>query len=88
MRDTIVASMTNFGRPYLVVDNGDYRGNRELYIKHLYEGQELDLLYAEKTLQHVYLLWGRPVHLETVYENKRILLSYDGERSSKSTLEK
>ncbi len=88
VRDTIVASMTNFGRPYLVVDNGDYRGNRELYIKHLYEGQELDLPYAEKTLQHVYLLWGRPVHLETMYENKRILLSYDGERNSKSTLEK
>ena len=88
VRDTIVASMTNFGRPYLVVDNGDYRGNRELYIKHLYEGQELDLPYAEKTLQHVYLLWGRPVHLETIYENKRILLSYDGERNSKSTLEK
>ena len=88
VRDTIVASMTNFGRPYLVIDNGDYRGNRELYIKHLYEGLELDLVYAEKTLQHIYLLWGRPVHLETVYEGKRILLSYDGERNSKSTLEK
>ena len=88
VRDTIVTNMTNFGHPYLVVDNGDYRGNRELYIKHLHEGQDLDLHYAEKTLQHIYLLWGRPVHLETVYENKRILLTYDGERNSKSTLEK
>lgn len=88
VRDMIVANMTNFGYPYLVVDNGDYRGNRELYIKHMYEGQELDLNYAEKTLQHVYLIWGRPVHLETVYDNKRILLTYDGERNSKSTLEK
>jgi len=88
VRDTIVANMTNFSYPYLVVDDGDYRGNRELYIKHLFEGQELDLVYAEKTLQYVYLLWGRPVHLETVYEGKRILLSYDGERNSKSTLEK
>jgi stage V sporulation protein R len=88
VRDTIVTNMTNFGYPYLVIDNGDYRGNRELYIKHLYEGQDLDLNYAEKTLQHVYVLWGRPVHLETLYENKRILLTYDGERNSKSTLEK
>jgi stage V sporulation protein R len=88
VRDTIVTNMTNFGHPYLVVDDGDYRGNRELYIKHLYEGQELDLGYAEKTLQHVYTLWGRPVHLETVFDNKRILLTYDGERNSKSTLEK
>ncbi len=88
VRDTIVANMTNFGHPYLVVDNGDYRGNRELYIKHLFEGQELDLNYAEKTLNHVFQLWGRPVHLETVFEGKRILMTYDGERNSKSTLEK
>ncbi|GHO87792.1 SpoVR family protein [Dictyobacter formicarum] len=87
VRDTIVANMTNFGHPYLVVDNGDYHGNRELYLTHLFEGQELDLNYAEKTLQYVYILWGRPVHLETVYEGKRILLTYDGERNSKSTLE-
>src|SRR5579883_3233057 len=88
VRDGIVASLTNFGSPYLVVDNGDYHGNRELYIVHVFEGQELDLNYAEKTLQHVYLLWGRPVHLETVYDGKKILLSYDGERNSKTTLEK
>jgi stage V sporulation protein R len=88
VRDGIVASMTNFGTPYLVVDDGDYHGNRELYIKHLFEGQELDMSYAEKTLQHVYTLWGRPVHLETVYESKRILISYDGERNSKTSLEK
>lgn len=88
VRDGIVASLNNFGSPYLVVENGDYRGNRELYIVHVFEGQELDMNYAEKTLQHVYLLWGRPVHLETVYDGKKILLSYDGERNSKSTLEK
>ncbi|HVB72618.1 MAG TPA: SpoVR family protein [Ktedonobacteraceae bacterium] len=88
VRDGIVASMTNFGSPYLVVENGDYRGNRELYINHLFEGQELDMVYAEKTLQHVYTLWGRPVHLETIFEGKRILLTYDGERNTKSSLEK
>ena len=88
VRDGIVTSLSNFGTPYLVVDNGDYRGNRELYIKHMYEGQELDMNYAEKTLQHVYTMWGRPVHLETVVDGKNILLTYDGERNSKSSLEK
>jgi stage V sporulation protein R len=88
VRDNIVANMTNFGFPYLVIDDGDYHGNRELYIKHMFEGQELDLNYAEKTLQHVYTIWGRPVHLETIYDGKHILLSYDGERNSKTSLEK
>lgn len=88
VRDSIVANLNNFGSPYLAVENGDYRGNRELYLAHVFEGQELDLVYAEKTLQHVYHIWGRPVHLETIYDGKKILLSYDGERNSKSTLEK
>lgn len=88
VRDGIVASMNNFGAPYLVVENGDFRGNRELHIVHVFEGQELDMNYAEKTLQHVHLLWGRPVHIETIYDGKKILISYDGERSTKSTLEK
>lgn len=88
VRDSITANLNNFGSPYLVVENGDYHGNRELYVAHVFEGQELDMNYAEKTLQYVFLLWGRPVHLETVYDGKKVLLSYDGERSSKTTLEK
>ena len=30
VRDTLVGSMTNFGQPYIVVDDGDYQANGEL----------------------------------------------------------
>jgi len=86
VRDALVDSMTNFGFPYIVVEDGDHRGNRELYLKHRFEGREMDIPYAEKTLQHVYRLWGRPVHLETVVEGKPTLLSYDGKTNSTTTL--
>lgn len=79
VRDALVANMTNFGFPYIVVADGDYNGNRELYLKHLYEGAELEQRYAQKTLEHVYRLWGRPVHLETVIDDEKIVLRYDGE---------
>lgn len=36
------------GFPYLTVNDGDYLKNNELYIKHWYEGIELDLKYLEK----------------------------------------
>ncbi|HEY7350525.1 MAG TPA: SpoVR family protein [Ktedonobacterales bacterium] len=88
VRDSIVASMTNFGYPYLVIEDADYRRNSELYLKHRFEGQELDLIYGEKTLQYVYQLWGRPVHLETVYDERRILLSYDGDKNQRINLDK
>ena len=32
VRDRLVSNMTNFGFPYIVVADGDYNGNRELYL--------------------------------------------------------
>jgi stage V sporulation protein R len=79
VRDQLVANMTNFGFPYLQIEDGDYNGNRELYLKHCYEGTELDLRYARKALEHVQTLWGRAVHLETVTDEEVTVLHYDGE---------
>src|SRR5918911_3831579 len=42
VRDQLVANMTNFGFPYIVVADGDYNNNRELYLKHHYNGEEHD----------------------------------------------
>jgi stage V sporulation protein R len=79
VRDQLVANMTNFGFPYIVVADGDYNGNRELYLKHQYEGAELEMSYARKVLEHVHTLWGRPVHLETVADGEPVRLHYNGE---------
>jgi stage V sporulation protein R len=84
VRDTILVSMTNFGQPYIVVEDGDYRLGRELYLKHCHEGDDLDLDYADKTLKYVYQLWSRPVHLETVVEGKKTVLSYEGQHGRAS----
>jgi len=79
VRDQVVSNMTNFGFPYLQVEDGDYNRNRELYLKHCYEGTELDLRYARKALEHVHTLWGRTVHLETVVDGETTVLRYDGQ---------
>jgi stage V sporulation protein R len=77
VRDAIVQSMTNFGVPYIVVEDGDYQRRRELLLRHQFDGQPLDLQYAEKTMDMLYRIWGRPVHLETVLEEVPTLLSFD-----------
>lgn len=79
VRDQLVANMTNFGFPYIVVADGDYNNNRELYLKHAFEGAELDANYARKVLEYVYTLWGRPVHLETLVDQERVVMHYNGE---------
>lgn len=78
VRDQLVNMRVNGGFPYLTVTNGDYLKNGELYIKHWYEGIELDIKYLEKVLPYMYQLWGRGVHLETMIEERKMLFTYDG----------
>jgi stage V sporulation protein R len=87
VRDGIVASMTNFGSPYIVVVDADYNGNTELLLRHQFEGQELDIPYAQKTLEYVQHIWSRPVHLETTLDDQRVRLSYNGEKHGRTVLE-
>ncbi|OUA04261.1 stage V sporulation protein R [Bacillus thuringiensis serovar finitimus] len=56
----------------------NYLKNGELYIKHSYEGIELDLKYLEKVLPYLHQLWGRTVHMESIVESKGVVFSYDG----------
>jgi stage V sporulation protein R len=84
VRDQLVANMTNFGFPYIEVVEGDFDGNRELYLRHRYEGAELDQKYARKVLEYVHRLWGRPVHIETKVEDETVVWNYDGEEHSES----
>lgn len=86
IRNQLVSSRVNGGFPYIVVENGDYRRNGELYLKHMYEGTELDLKYLEKVLPYIYQLWGRNVHIETVVDEKRVLFSYDSKAVRKLIL--
>lgn len=83
VREQLVRSRINGGFPYLVAVNGDYRRNGELYIRHQYEGIELDLKYVERTLPYVVRLWGKPVHLETVLEDKKVVFSHDGTKHTR-----
>lgn len=79
VRDQLVSMRVNGGFPYLTVVDGDYNRNGELYLMHHYEGIELDLPYLEHVLPYIYDLWGRPVHMETMVEERTIRYSCDGE---------
>lgn len=78
VRDQLVGMRVNGGFPYITVNDGDYLKNGELYLKHWYEGIELDLKYLEKVLPYIHQLWGRATHMETVIEGRNMLFTYDG----------
>ncbi|HEY0829287.1 MAG TPA: SpoVR family protein [Bacilli bacterium] len=85
-RDQLIYSRVNGGFPYLVVRDGNYLNNGELLLQHAYEGIELDLKYIEKTLPYVHQLWGKPIHLETLIEEKPVLFSFDGRKHHRQFL--
>ncbi|RHW34135.1 SpoVR family protein [Neobacillus notoginsengisoli] len=77
VRDRLVSMRVNGGFPYITVNDGDYLKNGELYLKHWYEGIELDVKYLEKVLPYIRQLWGRTVHIETMIEERSMLFTYD-----------
>lgn len=85
IRDQLVYSRVNGGYPYLEVTDGNYQRNGELVVAHRYEGVELDLKYVERTLPYLVQLWGKTVHLETVVDDKPVVFSCDGNKTSRRT---
>jgi len=62
----LLLQFTNFGKPTVVVEDGNYRNRNELLLSHQYNGIMLDLPQARQVLERVYELWGRPVALKTI----------------------
>jgi stage V sporulation protein R len=62
----LLLQFTNFGKPTVVVADGNFCNRNELLLEHRYNGVVMDLEQAKQTLERVFELWGRPVHLRTI----------------------
>lgn len=76
----LLFQLTNRGRPLIYVQDGNYDNRGELLLDHRYAGPELKTDQAVDTLASLYRLWGRPVMIESVLEEKVVLLTYDGKK--------
>jgi stage V sporulation protein R len=65
LREMIVKSFSHSGIPKIFVDDGNFMGSGELYLRHEFIGAELYPEYAQKTLDHILFLWGNKCLLET-----------------------
>ena len=86
VKQRLLFSLTNFGKPFIYVVNGNHRNRGELLLKHHHNGIDLRMNEAKDTLANVQFIWSRPVHLETIVDGKQTVLSYDGtEHTQKPT---
>ncbi len=78
VKQQLLFSLTNMGRPRIQVRDANYKNRGELFLEHAYNGVELKLDYARDTMVNLHKLWTRPVHVETILNEEKIVLSYDG----------
>jgi len=68
LRTILKRHLTLYGTPIIYVKDGNYNDNRELYLVHKTDPRapfELNPQYEQGTLEKIFNLWGRPVHIET-----------------------
>lgn len=88
VKQQLLFNLTNLGRPIIRVVDGNYHNRNELLLEHNYNGIELKHSFAEDTLVSIQRLWNRPVHIRTVLEDSRVILSFDGKEHSHTDIGK
>jgi stage V sporulation protein R len=82
VKEKLLFMLTNRGQPRMQVIDGNHGNRGELCLEHRWDGIDIQLDWAQRTLSNLALIWGRPVHLETVVDGKPIVLHHDGEEFS------
>ena len=86
VKQQLLFRLTNMGRPIITLVEGNFRNRAELLLRHRHEGVDIDLEESRDALKNLHRLWQRPVNLETVVDDQRKLLSFDGEKFKEEDL--
>jgi stage V sporulation protein R len=78
IKQTLLYQLTNMGRPFIYVVDGNYNNRGELYLAHKHSGLDIEIKYANETLKNVFKIWQRPVHLQAKIDDEMQLFSYNG----------
>jgi stage V sporulation protein R len=87
IKEKLLFRLTNFGQPFIYVEDGNYNNRGELYLRHRHEGVDLKMDYARDTMRNIHKIWTRPVCLETLIDDKKRLIMFDGKDFSERKLD-
>ena len=78
IKQTLLYRLTNLGRPFIYVADGNYANRGELYLAQKHNGLDVEIKFAVETLRNVHAVWRRPVHLQAQIDEEVLLFSFDG----------
>ena len=82
IKDKMLFQLTNFGNPFIAVEDANFENRGELFLRHQHHGVDLDAEKAKETLKNLQRVWRRPVALATQVEGRPVLLRFDGKDHS------
>jgi stage V sporulation protein R len=80
VKQKLLSQLTNFGQPIIEIVDANAGNRGELHLKHRHEGMDLEIDYAQHTLQNLQAIWRRPVLIETKVGEQIKIFKYDGEK--------
>jgi stage V sporulation protein R len=84
VKEKILFQLTNFGNPFIYVEDSNFENRGELLLRHDHQGMDLRVDYAREVMQALVRVWKRPVNVQTKQEDKVVMLRFDGkEHTSK-----
>jgi stage V sporulation protein R len=78
VKEKLLFQLTNLGHPHVTVVDANFDNRGELYLKHRFDGVELRADYAKATMEALFRVWTRPVHVQTVVGDATVVLTFDG----------
>jgi stage V sporulation protein R len=78
VKNKILFQLTNFGEPFILVEDSNHENRGELLLWHRHEGTDLHEEHAKATLAALERVWRRPVNIRTIVDGKSKILRFDG----------
>jgi stage V sporulation protein R len=87
VKEKLLSQLTNFGSPFIYVEDANFENRGELLLTHDHRGVDLRADYAKETLAALVRLWRRPVSIATIVDGKKSLTSYDGKEHTSRAID-
>ena len=86
IKHKMLFSLTNFGEPFIFVEDANHENRGELLLRHRHEGDGPADRPRPRDAGALRRIWRRPVNLLTVVDGKQKMLRFDGKDHSEKTL--
>ena len=86
VKQKLLSTLMNAGNPIIEVVDGNHENRAELLLEHRHQGVDLRLDWAQEVMKSLSRVWGRPVELHTIVEEKKTALRFDGSDFNQSAL--